>query len=83
MIDIVKIVEEYITTIYNKNEKKYYLFYHNLEHTKEFLNKVIDISKEYNLDNTQLEILKIATFAHDIGFCDGKERLNHEQRRNN
>lgn len=51
--------------------------YHNSEHTEEVVNAVVLIADHEKVDGEQLEILMVAAWFHDLGYCNDKR--NHEE----
>lgn len=53
------------------------LYYHGLHHTKDVLNMVTIISETENIDEKDLELLKVSALFHDAGFM--LHYKNHEE----
>lgn len=51
--------------------------YHTADHTKYVIDMAIFIAKKENIENHEMELLKIAALFHDMGFL--KNRENHEE----
>ncbi|CAN5428866.1 hypothetical protein BH09BAC5_BH09BAC5_23440 [soil metagenome] len=66
--------------IMDKLEKGFpaHLHYHNFHHVLDVLNASIQIAEEENIDETNLELIKVAVLFHDAGFIIHAE--NHEKR---
>lgn len=54
-----------------------YFHFHNLSHTKDVVNAVIEIGNTQQLSKDDLEILEIAAWFHDTGYC--KAYVGHEE----
>lgn len=46
------------------------LFYHGVHHTKEVVKNSIFIAKQEEIDQSDIELLKIAALLHDVGFVE-------------
>ena len=44
--------------------------YHNIEHTREVVEAAIEIGKQCNLNETELEAVTLAAWLHDIGYIN-------------
>jgi predicted metal-dependent HD superfamily phosphohydrolase len=55
------------------------LIYHNLYHTQQVVKAAIQIARHYNLNETDLFIVQIAAWFHDIGYLTGGA-AGHEER---
>ncbi|TKB97584.1 HD domain-containing protein [Pedobacter cryophilus] len=54
-----------------------YLHFHNLSHTKDVVNAVGEIGNTQQLSKNDLEIIEIAAWFHDTGYC--KAYVGHEE----
>ena len=55
------------------------LIYHNLYHTEQVVKAAIQIARHYNLNETDLFIVQVAAWFHDIGYLTGGA-AGHEER---
>ena len=55
------------------------LIYHNLYHTEQVVKAAIQIARHYNLNETDLFIVQVAAWFHDIGYFTGGA-AGHEER---
>jgi len=60
-----------------KNELSPSIIYHNYKHTQQVVNAAYEIAKAENINDSDLELLLLASWFHDIGFVRGPE--NHEE----
>ena len=59
-------------------------FYHDVNHTKEVVQSVIEIGTGEKLSADELEIIQIAAWFHDVGYIektDGHEKISAEYAR--
>lgn len=76
MNDLILEAEKYVISFLNEKLDSKYV-YHNLAHTQRVVNKVIELSKESDLSDTEKQQLLIAAWFHDVGFTktiDGHEK---------
>jgi len=59
------------------NERPQTLTYHNLQHTKNVVAAVEEISQKEQVSETDLHLLKTAAWFHDVGHC--KVAKGHEE----
>jgi len=55
--------------------------YHNMTHTTEVVQSVIEIARAMNVSAEDIELLKIAAWFHDLGYidkCEGHEEISAE-----
>jgi predicted metal-dependent HD superfamily phosphohydrolase len=73
-----KKAEEYVTALFEKMHNPN-LVYHNLEHTKNVVQRTNEIAAHYNLNEKELTILMVAAWFHDTGhlFTDASK---HEEK---
>src|SRR6478672_7485658 len=45
------------------------LYFHNLSHTKDVVKAVKEIGKMQKLKEEELEMIEIAAWFHDVGYC--------------
>ncbi len=74
---VVLSAELYVTAFFNENVSAKYVF-HNLEHVRNVVDATLTIAEDYELTNTELEILQLAAWFHDVGYNEKPE--GHEQR---
>jgi len=55
------------------------LIYHNLYHTEQVVKAATQIARHYNLNETDLFIVQVAAWFHDIGYLTGGA-AGHEER---
>ena len=73
-----KKAEEYVTALFEKMHNPN-LVYHDLEHTKNVVQRTDEIAAQYNLNEKELTILIVAAWFHDTGhlFTDASK---HEEK---
>lgn len=64
--DLMSKTETFVTNLY-KAANKHNIVYHNLEHTKNVVTRVFEISSHYELSERELIVLGIAAWFHDLG----------------
>ena len=75
-MDIIKKSEDYINQFLKNNLPSKFI-YHNFSHTESVVERIKEISSSYDeLDKTDKEILQIAGWFHDTGYC--VDAYNHE-----
>ncbi|MBR9999460.1 MAG: HD domain-containing protein [Cyclobacteriaceae bacterium] len=74
--DLIDKSKEYVESFLEQNLSNE-IFYHDLEHTREVVNAVIEIGQASGLTRDQLETVLIAAWFHDTGYFKGK--INHEK----
>jgi CRISPR/Cas system-associated endonuclease Cas3-HD len=67
--DLLRGIEDYIFNYYKDNGPAENV-YHNLFHVRNVVGLVKEIGKYQNIDKSDLEIVKIAAWFHDIGHID-------------
>lgn len=76
-MSIIKKSQEFVSNFF-KNELPSIFLYHNINHTESVVNRIEEISNHYDeLSEDQKEILSIAGWFHDTGYCIDVE--NHEE----
>jgi len=76
--EILKKVKEYIGSAF----RRYHMAentYHNMTHTTEVVQAVIEIARAMNIGAEDLELLQIAAWFHDLGYidkCEGHEEIS-------
>jgi len=73
--EILKTVKEYCTALLLLRLEKD-LYFHNLSHTVEVVNACFEIGTESGLSPEEINILCIAAWFHDTGYCNTYK--NHE-----
>lgn len=68
-------IELYVTQLF-ENILKFEYTYHTIQHTKNVVNAVQEISQYEKITSDELELLIIAAWFHDTGYTVSKE--NHE-----
>lgn len=77
---IIKKVEEYIKSLYDKNSSDL-LCYHSIEHATEVVEVITELCDVMNISEIERENLIIAGWFHDLGYfetCSGHEELSAE-----
>jgi uncharacterized protein len=77
MSELLNKVSEYASKIITEKLPKE-IVYHNIEHTKEVVDTANDIGKHSGLPESEMEILLIAAWFHDIGITGNYN--NHEEK---
>ena len=62
-----RIVEDYITSLFQLNPNKK-LVYHNFDHTRKVVDRAREIALFYKLDDEHLFIIGTSAWFHDIGY---------------
>lgn len=78
MTELADKFEQWIRSQFAANQRKE-LTYHNLGHSEFIVEKVVEIAKYFNLDETDREDLFFAAWLHDVGYWKG-EAKGHEDR---
>lgn len=73
--DLLKKTKIYVESFLKENLSEQ-IYYHDLEHTKDVVNHVIEIGVASKLSDTELETVLIAAWFHDVGYYKGSD--NHE-----
>ena len=69
-------IENYVTTLLIERSPKQNV-YHSLDHTKEVVAAVIEISNGEKLSQADLELVLIAAWFHDVGYIE--KVFGHEE----
>jgi len=69
--------EEYIADFYTNHVSANFVF-HDLQHVRNVVQSVLEISGGYSIEEKDLEILQLAAWFHDTGYSEGPE--DHEKR---
>lgn len=75
-VDLVKQSAIYVQETL-ENDLPNEIVYHNLHHTMQVVKAAKEIGKHSGLTEEQLEIVSIAAWFHDIGYCESGQ--NHEE----
>lgn len=75
--DIIALTENYLTDFFEQNIGAEHVF-HDLIHTRNVVEAVVEIGLGCNLDERELELLQLAAWFHDSGYDQGAE--GHEER---
>ena len=70
-------VKRYVANLF-KEKLPAWAVYHNLEHTEETVRAAREVGKSSGLSKSDMEIVELAAWLHDIGYIDGPEA--HEER---
>lgn len=74
---LITAAKKYVTEFYEVNFSEKYVF-HNFQHATEVVEATRQIAAGYALTDTEMEILLLAAWFHDIGYVEGAE--GHEER---
>ena len=77
MDNVIKTTSEFVTKLLNENLPSKYS-YHNLAHTQEVFDGVIELGTNSNLSEDDLELVQVAALFHDTGFTKGY--IDHENK---
>ncbi|SFE36157.1 Predicted metal-dependent phosphohydrolase, HD superfamily [Chitinophaga sp. CF118] len=75
---IIEAAQQYVTAQYKEHPHPK-LVYHNLEHTRQVVAAAEQISAHYRLENTDLLIVYIAAWFHDLGYLLGEAKTHEEK----
>jgi predicted metal-dependent HD superfamily phosphohydrolase len=78
--EILKKVKEFIGSKFRSHHMAENT-YHNMIHTTEVVQSVIEIARAMNVNDEDIELLKIAAWFHDLGYidkCEGHEEISAE-----
>ena len=73
--DLLKKTKIYVETFLKENLSEK-IYYHDLEHTREVVNHVVEIGTASKLTDAELETVMVAAWFHDVGYYKGSD--NHE-----
>ena len=76
--EILKKVKEYIGSKFRSHHMAVNT-YHNMTHTTEVVQSVIEIARAMNVSAEDIELLQIAAWFHDLGYidkCEGHEEIS-------
>ena len=79
-LNIIQKADNYVFDLF-KNANKSNLIFHDYKHTTDVVKAVIEIGKETELKDDELEILTLAAWFHDTGYlekCEGHEKISSE-----
>ncbi|MFH1196261.1 MAG: Pycsar system effector family protein [bacterium] len=74
--EIIKMVEEYVLNLLTEKSSPDKV-YHDLEHTKDVVKQARKIGEGMELKTSDLELVTIAAWFHDVGYIETKE--GHEE----
>lgn len=75
--NILGLVESYARDILWK-ELPEEITYHSINHTIDVVSSAIEIGRKQNLEDSEIELLQIAAWFHDLGYTQSAE--SHEQK---
>ena len=75
--EVINKAEAFVTDFFQQKMPVEYV-YHDLEHTRQVVDAVIELSAAYDLTDQQKELLQIAAWFHDTGYIDGPK--GHEEK---
>lgn len=75
---IIEAAQQYVTAQY-KNHPHPQLVYHNLEHTRQVVAAAEQIAAHYRLEDTDLLVVYIAAWFHDLGYLVGEAKTHEEK----
>ncbi len=70
-------IRQYVTAFFEKNISPEYV-YHDLQHTINVVNAVVEIGRGFSLSEREIELLQMAAWFHDTGYDKGPK--DHEMR---
>lgn len=76
MNTLIEVTEKFVINFLNEKLDNSFV-YHNLAHTQRVVEKANELAELSQLDDTQKNTLKLATWFHDTGYTKGIE--NHEE----
>lgn len=76
--NLTQLIGEYVKGLYKQNHNPD-LFYHNLEHTENVVQRSLEIAANYSLTEKELFIILAAAWFHDTGQLFGEPK-DHEER---
>jgi len=74
---LLKAAEQHIADFYTNNVSANFVF-HDLQHIRNVVESVLEISGGYAISDKELEILQLAAWFHDTGYSEGSD--GHEER---
>lgn len=74
---IIDAAQQYVTTQYQDHPHPN-LVYHNLEHTRQVVAAAAQISAHYRLQDTDLLVVYVAAWFHDLGYLLGESKTHEE-----
>jgi predicted metal-dependent HD superfamily phosphohydrolase len=75
---IIEAAQQYVTAQY-KDHPHPQLVYHNLEHTRQVVAAAEQIAAHYRLEDTDLLVVYIAAWFHDLGYLLGEAKTHEEK----
>ncbi len=76
MSDLISKSSEFVSKIISEKLPKG-MVYHNIDHTKEVVDAVEEIGKNSGLSSSEIELLVLAAWFHDVGICENY--IDHEE----
>lgn len=75
---IIEAAQQFVTAQY-KDHPHPNLVYHNLEHTRQVVAAAEQISAHYRLEDTDLLVVYVAAWFHDLGYLLGEPKTHEEK----
>jgi predicted metal-dependent HD superfamily phosphohydrolase len=75
---IIEAAQQYVTAQYKEHPHPN-LVYHNLEHTRQVVAAAEQISAHYRLEDTDLLVVYVAAWFHDLGYLLGEPKTHEEK----
>lgn len=75
MTNILQAAEKHVTELFSQSTDNK-LLYHNINHTRHVVNAAKLIGDKCGVNGSQMEVLLIAAWFHDVGYLENK--VNHE-----
>lgn len=75
---IIEAAQQYVTAQY-KDHPHPRLVYHNLEHTRQVVAAAEQIAAHYRLEDTDLLVVYVAAWFHDLGYLLGEAKTHEEK----
>ena len=75
---IYKKVETHVTELFERTPHPK-LFYHNLQHTAKVVNRTKEIAAHYNLIESDIMVLTVASWFHDTGYLFDEIAMHEEK----
>jgi predicted metal-dependent HD superfamily phosphohydrolase len=75
---IIEAAQQYVTAQYKEHPHPN-LVYHNLEHTRQVVAAAEQISAHYRLEDTDLMVVYVAAWFHDLGYLMGESKMHEEK----
>lgn len=75
---IIEAAQQYVTAQYKEHPHPN-LVYHNLEHTRQVVAAAEQIAAHYRLEDTDLLVVYVASWFHDLGYLLGEPKTHEEK----